>query len=78
LRPLLAVGVLGGYTTFSTFAVESVRLAGGGASAVAVGYVIASVAGGAACVFAGLTAARAVLHPSESLLDELEAGEGQS
>jgi CrcB protein len=26
LRPLLAVGVLGGYTTYSTFAVDAVRL----------------------------------------------------
>jgi CrcB protein len=78
LRPLLAVGFLGGYTTFSTFAVESVRLADGGAWPIAAGYVVASVAGGAACVFAGLAAARAVLHPSESLLAELEAGEGQS
>jgi CrcB protein len=75
LRPLLAVGVLGGYTTYSTFAVEVVRLADGGAVASALGYVAASVFGGAGCVVVGLVAARAVLHPAESMLDELEAGE---
>ena len=31
LRPFLAVGVLGGFTTYSTFAVDVVRLTDGGA-----------------------------------------------
>src|SRR3954453_18527489 len=43
LRPFLAVGVLGGYTTFSTFAVDLVRLGATGAWLVAVGYLLASV-----------------------------------
>lgn len=34
-RPLLAVGVLGGYTTFSTFSVETLRLLTGGGSGLA-------------------------------------------
>jgi CrcB protein len=75
LRPLLAVGVLGGYTTYSTFAVDVVRLVDGGAVASALGYVAASVLGGAGCVVLGLLAARAVLHPAETMLDDLEAGE---
>src|SRR3954453_9970879 len=33
LRPFLATGVLGGYTTWSTFAVETVALVDGGRSA---------------------------------------------
>ena len=48
LRPLLAVGVLGGYTTFSTFAVEVVAFGAAGAWFTAVAYVLGSVLGGAA------------------------------
>ena len=78
LRPFLAVGVLGGYTTYSTFAVDAVRLTEAGAWVGAVGYVVASVLGGVACVLLGLMAARAVLHPSDSVLEELEAGEDET
>jgi fluoride exporter len=78
LRPFLAVGVLGGYTTFSTFAVEVVRLTEGGAEGAALGYVAASVVGGAACVLLGLYAARAVLHPAETVRAELAAGEEET
>ena len=42
LRPFLAVGVLGGYTTFS-FAVDVVRLGETGSWPPAAGYVLASV-----------------------------------
>lgn len=42
LRLALLVGVLGGYTTFSSFAWESVRLAQGGRAVAAIGYVAAS------------------------------------
>jgi CrcB protein len=62
LRPLLATGVLGGYTTFSTFAVDVVQLADAGAVAEALGYVVASVLGGLLAVVAGLTAGRALLQ----------------
>ena len=78
LRPFLAVGVLGGYTTYSTFAVDAVRLGEAGAWVGAVGYVLISVLGGVACVLLGLMAARAVLHPADSVLDELEAGEDET
>jgi fluoride exporter len=59
-RPFLAVGVLGGYTTYSTFAVEVVELTDAGAPAVAAGYGVASVVGGVLAVAAGASAARAV------------------
>ena len=60
-RPFLAVGVLGGYTTYSAFAVEVVRLTGSGAAVSAGAYVVASVVGGVAAVAAGTLAAHAAL-----------------
>ncbi|MGK5114920.1 fluoride efflux transporter CrcB [Geodermatophilus sp. CPCC 205761] len=60
VRPLLAVGVLGGYTTYSAFAVEVVELADAGAAVRAAGYVLASVVGGVLAVVAGARAVRAV------------------
>lgn len=46
VRPMAAVGFVGGFTTFSAFAVEGVRLVGAGAPNVAVIYVVGSVAAG--------------------------------
>jgi CrcB protein len=43
LRPFLGVGILGGFTTFSTFGVENVRLVKEHAAGTAVLYVLASV-----------------------------------
>jgi CrcB protein len=60
-RPFLAVGVLGGYTTYSAFAVEVVRLAETGAVLTAGAYVVVSVVGGVAAVAAGTLAAHAAL-----------------
>ena len=77
-RPFLAVGVLGGYTTFSTFAVDIVQAGEAGAWLTAVGYLLASVLGGVACVVVGLAGARAVLRPAETMLEDLEAGEDQT
>jgi fluoride exporter len=42
-RPFLGVGVLGGYTTFSTYAVEAQGMARAGAWGTAGAYVVASV-----------------------------------
>jgi len=78
LRPFLAVGVLGGFTTYSTFAVDIVRLAEAGHEGLAVGYVLVSVLGGVAAVLAGLLATRALIHAVESLDDDLRAGEGST
>ena len=58
VKPFLAVGVLGGYTTYSAFAVEVVELVDDGALAVAAGYVVASVLGGVFAVAAGALGAR--------------------
>ena len=59
-RLLLAVGVLGGFTTFSAFSLEVVTMIERGAFGVALGYVLVSVIGSVAALFAGLSAVRAV------------------
>jgi CrcB protein len=60
LRIFLLVGVLGGFTTFSSFGFETLALARDGNWALAAGNVVTSVAGGLAGVWLGLTLARAV------------------
>ena len=64
LRPLLATGVLGGFTTYSTFAVDAVRLVDDGAAAGAAGYVVASVAGGVLAAAAGMALGRRGSRPA--------------
>ena len=59
LRPFLATGVLGGFTTYSAFAVETVQLAGAGRVVTAAGYVLASTAGGVVAAAAGQRLGRA-------------------
>ncbi len=59
-RLLLAVGVLGGFTTFSSFSLDVVTLIERGSLGVALGYVLMSVIGSIVAVFAGLSAVRAV------------------
>lgn len=57
-RLFLVVGVLGGFTTFSTFAYDAVTLAGEALSIPAIAYVLASVAGGIVAAFAGIVLVR--------------------
>lgn len=60
-RLFLVVGVLGGFTTFSTFAYDAVTLAGEALSVPAIVYVLASVAGGIIAAFAGIVLARVTI-----------------
>jgi CrcB protein len=53
LRPFLGVGVLGGYTTFSTFALDVDRLVIAHRPITAAQYVLITVVGCAAAVWAG-------------------------
>jgi len=57
-RLFLVVGVLGGFTTFSSFAYEAVTLAGEALSVPAIVYVLTSVAGGIVAAFAGIVIVR--------------------
>ncbi|QBR94538.1 fluoride efflux transporter CrcB [Nocardioides euryhalodurans] len=61
LRPFVGVGVLGGFTTFSTYAVETRDLLAAGEAAVASAYVLGSVAAGLVAVWAGLLLTRRAL-----------------
>jgi fluoride exporter len=57
-RLLLGVGLLGGFTTFSAFSMETAQLIERGAMAQAGLYAVASVVGGIAGLFAGLAVMR--------------------
>ena len=63
LRPFVATGFLGAYTTYSTFAVEAVVLARDGRPAVAGAYAAASLVAGFAAAAAGLAVGRGLVAP---------------
>ncbi len=61
LRAFVATGVLGAFTTFSTFALDAVSLYRDKTLTIAAAYVAASVVLSIAGLVAGLTAGRAIL-----------------
>jgi CrcB protein len=59
-RLLLAVGLLGGFTTFSAFSLDVVTMMQRGDLGTAALYALVSVAGSVAALFAGLALARTI------------------
>jgi fluoride exporter len=58
VRPFCAIGLLGGFTTFSTYTAEVRDLLDHGAEGRAAGYALGSLAVGLLAVWAGVAAAR--------------------
>lgn len=59
--PFLMTGVLGGFTTFSAFSLDAVKLYEGGQPGLAAAYVAGSVVLALAGLFAGMALARGIL-----------------
>jgi CrcB protein len=68
LRLMVLVGFLGGYTTFSTYAFETVTLWQRGESVFSLTYVAGSVLAGCAAVILGAALAQGVVQPTWSWL----------
>jgi len=66
LRPFFAVGFLGSYTTFSTFAAETVVLMKDGYVGLGIGYTAASVSLGLVLAYLGIALARPRLKEKDS------------
>jgi CrcB protein len=58
LRPFLGTGVLGGYTTFSTYTVDVRQLLAAGAPVTGLVYLLATAVAALAAVYAGMTLTR--------------------
>jgi len=65
LRPFLGVGLLGGYTTFSTYMLESRDLLVGDEAATAFMYLAGSLVAGLTAVWLGIFSARAAVRVAE-------------
>lgn len=61
VRPFFGTGVLGGFTTFSTYAVDIQKLVDAGHPRTALAYLAATLLAALAAVWLGVTAARRVL-----------------
>jgi CrcB protein len=62
LRPFLGVGVLGGYTTFSTYVVDIQRLVNAGAAGTALAYLAGTAVFALLAVWIGLTLGRVAVR----------------
>jgi len=62
VRLFLTTGILGGFTTFSSFSLDAALLVERHAYALAAGYLIGSVAAGVSALFFGLAVFRSAPH----------------
>ncbi|TLS43300.1 fluoride efflux transporter CrcB [Streptomyces montanus] len=62
VRPFFGTGVLGGFTTFSTYAVDIQKLVDAGRPRAGLGYLAATLVGALAAVWLAVTATRRVLE----------------
>lgn len=62
VRPFFGVGVLGGYTTFSTYMLDSLTLATAGRAPLAAVYLFGTLAAGLAAVWTGIFLARLLVE----------------
>ncbi|HET6532620.1 MAG TPA: CrcB family protein [Actinoplanes sp.] len=65
LRPFLGIGVLGGYTTFSTYAVDVQRLVAAGAARTALLYLAGTALAALAATHIGITLTRHVTRVTD-------------
>ena len=76
VRPFLGVGVLGGFTTFSTYTVDTWQLAKAGVPWSAVFYLVVSLAAGLVAVWAGLVLARLLIRARHRRREKRLGGSG--
>jgi CrcB protein len=62
LRPFLGTGVLGGYTTFSTYTVDTQQLVAAGAARTGLLYLAGTLVGALAAGYAGISLTRLATH----------------
>ncbi|MEU6551438.1 fluoride efflux transporter CrcB [Streptomyces sp. NPDC046915] len=81
VRPFFGTGVLGGFTTFSTYAVDIQRLLDGGRPGTALAYLAVTLLAALAAVWAAAAATRGVLKPrpgpTEGTIPGKTAGKGE-
>lgn len=73
LRPFLGVGVLGGFTTFSTYALEIQRMVDAGARGTAMAYLAGTVIAALAAAYAGSRVTRLALAQPPVRMEPVEA-----
>jgi CrcB protein len=78
LRPFLGVGVLGGYTTFSTYMLDTRAMLVSGNTEAAAGYLFGSIAVGFAAVWVAILAARAMVKISRRRRNRLHGSRRMS